>query len=73
MKNSNPLLSIIVPMYNSEKTISQCIDSILNQNIDDFELILVDNAFLDNTLRICEDYSKGSIFTSSPCCSSSEA
>jgi glycosyltransferase involved in cell wall biosynthesis len=58
MKNSNPLLSIIVPMYNSEKTISQCIDSILNQDIDDFELILVDNASLDNTLRICEDYSK---------------
>lgn len=58
MKNSNPRLSIIVPMYNAQETISQCVDSILSQDFEDFELILIDNASTDNTLTICKKYMK---------------
>ena len=54
----NPKLSIIVPMYNSEKTISDCIDSILKQTFRQFELILVDDGSQDDTLNICQVYAK---------------
>ena len=51
-----PLVSIIVPMYNSEKTIEKCIDSILKQTYYNIEIILVDDGSTDNTLNICMDY-----------------
>ena len=38
----SPKISIIVPIYNAQKTIERCIDSILNQDFSDFELILID-------------------------------
>lgn len=41
MKKNTPMLSIIVPVYNCEKTIEKCVDSILKQNYLDFELILI--------------------------------
>ncbi|MDP4142966.1 MAG: glycosyltransferase [Bacillota bacterium] len=49
-------LSIIVPVYNVEKYIHRCIDSILEQTFTDFELILVDDGSLDNSGRICNGY-----------------
>ena len=58
MKGSNPILSIIVPMYNAQDTISECIDSILNQNFKEYELILVDDGSTDNTLKICKIYAE---------------
>lgn len=54
----NPLLSIIVPMYNAENTIADCIESILKQTFKQFELILVDDGSQDNTLNICQVYEK---------------
>jgi len=51
-------ISIIVPMYNSEKFISRCVDSILSQSYTDFELILVDDGSTDSTVSICENYAK---------------
>ncbi|OUQ04807.1 hypothetical protein B5E91_09000 [Thomasclavelia spiroformis] len=51
-------LSIIVPMFNSEKYISKCIESIINQKFIDFELILVNDGSEDRTLEICEMYKK---------------
>lgn len=52
------LYSVIVPIYNREKSISKCIDSILNQTESDFELILVDDGSVDNTGKICDEYKK---------------
>lgn len=54
---NNPLLSIIVPVYNVEKYLHRCIDSILNQTFTNFELILVNDGSTDNSRNICEEYS----------------
>ena len=51
-----PKVSIIVPVYNAEKTISRCIDSILGQEFHDFELILVDDGSTDASPNILESY-----------------
>lgn len=53
----NPILSIIVPVYNSETFIDRCVDSILNQTFKDFELILVDDGSSDNSLFKCRNLS----------------
>ena len=49
-----PLLSVVVPVYNGEKTIEQCINSIRNQTYDRIELIIVDDGSTDDTLCICQ-------------------
>lgn len=51
-----PLFSIIVPVYNAEKTLDRCIKSILMQSYTDFELILVNDGSEDNSALICEKY-----------------
>lgn len=51
-----PKFSIIVPVYNSEKTIRRCLDSIEEQTINDFEVLLVDNASCDSSNSICCEY-----------------
>ena len=50
-------LSVIVPAYNAEKTIIPCIDSILAQTIDDFELIVINDGSSDATEEILQSYS----------------
>lgn len=49
-------ISIIVPVYNVEKYLSRCVDSILAQSFTDFELILVDDGSPDNCPQICDEY-----------------
>lgn len=49
-------ISIIVPVYNVEDYLRECLDSILNQDFNDFELILVDDGSTDNSGQICDDY-----------------
>lgn len=56
--NSNPLVSIIVPVYNVENYLNECIDSILAQTYKNFELYLVDDGSPDNCGTICEEYAK---------------
>ncbi len=51
-----PLLSVIVPVYKTEKYLSACIDSLLAQTISDMEIILVDDGSPDNSGAICDDY-----------------
>ena len=52
----NPTVSIIVPVYNAENTISRCIESILNQDYTDFELILVNDGSHDSSGDICDRF-----------------
>lgn len=51
-----PLLSIIVPIYNVELFLEDCINSVINQTFKDFELILVDDGSTDNSSKICDDF-----------------
>jgi len=53
-----PILSIIIPVYNSEQFLSKCIDSVLSQEFADFELILINDGSQDSSLEICETYVK---------------
>lgn len=51
-------VSIIIPSFNTEKYISQCLDSVINQTLKDIEIICVDNLSTDNTLNILREYAK---------------
>lgn len=55
-KRDVPFLSVVVPAYNVENYIKQCVDSILEQSFTDFELLLVDDGSKDNTGSICAGY-----------------
>ena len=59
MDSSLPKISVIVPSYNSEKTISCCLDGLLNQTIssDQYEIIIVDDASEDDTRAVVQSYS----------------
>ena len=58
MSQNNPLLSIIVPVYNTEQYLSQCIESVLNQSFNSFELLLIDDGSKDGSGDICDEYAK---------------
>lgn len=53
-----PFFSIVVPIYNVEKYLAKCIESILAQTFEDFELILVNDGSTDDCLSICEKFQK---------------
>ncbi len=53
---SSPQISVIVPVYNVEKYVGKCIDSILAQTYSDFELILVDDGSSDGSAAVCREY-----------------
>ena len=52
------LISVVIPVYNTEKLLNRCVDSLLSQEYSDFELILIDDGSTDNSLAICESYAK---------------
>ena len=52
------LISVVVPVYNVEKYVGQCIESIINQTYKNLEIILVDDGSTDNSGKICDEYAK---------------
>jgi glycosyltransferase involved in cell wall biosynthesis len=54
--DTNPKVSIVVPIYNSQKTLNRCVESILEQTFSDFELILVNDGSTDDTQSICKAF-----------------
>ena len=56
--NSNISISVVIPMFNISEYISQCLESVLAQNIDSFEVIAVDDGSTDDTLEIAKKYQK---------------
>lgn len=54
----NDLISVIVPIYNVEKYLQECLDSIINQTYKNLEIILVDDGSTDNSGIICNEYAK---------------
>lgn len=58
LQNASMLFSIIIPVYKTESYLSRCIDSILSQTYQNFELILVDDGSPDNCPQICDEYAR---------------
>lgn len=52
------LVSVIIPVYNVEKYIRECLDSIVNQSYKNLQIILVDDGSTDNSGKICDEYAK---------------
>lgn len=52
-----PAISIVIPVYNAEQYVSECLDSLLMQTFQDFEVIVVDDCSTDNSVKIVESYS----------------
>lgn len=58
MNKNNVKISIIIPIYNTEQYIQQCLNSIVNQTLQDIEIICVNDGSTDNSLKIIEQYAK---------------
>ena len=49
-------VSVIVPVYNVEKYLNKCLDSLINQSLDNFEIIVVNDGSPDNSQKIIDEY-----------------
>ena len=56
MKSSEVIISVFVPVYNAEKYLKRCVDSILSQSFSDFELLLIDDGSSDLSGLFCDEY-----------------
>ena len=54
--NKNPLVSVVIPTLNSEKTLNKCLESVKNQNYSNIEIILVDAGSEDNSIEIAKKF-----------------
>ena len=53
---TNPLVSIIVPVYNAQKGLSRCLESICSQTYQELEIIVLNDGSTDDSLAICEQF-----------------
>lgn len=58
MEKLKDKVSIIIPIYNSEKYVSKCLDSVVNQTYENIEIILINDGSKDNSINIIKDYAK---------------
>ena len=58
MNEHMPSISVIIPVYNKEKYLSRCIESVLGQTFDDLEVLLIDDGSTDGSLDVCRKYEK---------------
>ena len=49
-------VSVVVPIYNVEKYLRQCLESLVNQNFDDYEIILINDGATDNSMKIAQEF-----------------
>ena len=52
------LISVVLPIYNVEKYLRRCLDSVVNQTYKNLEILLINDGSTDNCLKICEEYAK---------------
>lgn len=57
-QTSNPKISVIVPIYNVEPYLKECLDSLINQTLENIEIICIDDSSTDNSLKILKEYAK---------------
>jgi glycosyltransferase involved in cell wall biosynthesis len=55
---SSPKISVIIPVYNTEKYLQRCIESVLKQTFDNFELLLINDGSIDNSGLVCNKYAE---------------
>lgn len=53
---AQPLITVIVPVYNVEKYLRRCLDSIIRQTYQNLEILCIDDGSIDNSGEICEQY-----------------
>ena len=58
MHNSFPLVSVVVPIFNIEAFLSECVESLIRQTYKNIEIILVNDGSTDNCGKICDEYSR---------------
>ena len=56
--NQERLVSIIVPVFNVENYLKECVDSILRQDYADIEILLIDDGSTDNSGKLCDEYAQ---------------
>ena len=57
-KMNDPVVSVICPVYNTERVLWKCLSSIIRQDFADIEIILVNDGSTDGSLRVCQKYAK---------------
>ena len=57
----NPIVSIIVPVYNTQKYLTRCIESIKNQTLENIEIIIVDDGSKEECAAFCDEIAKGDL------------
>ena len=61
----DPQVSVIIPVYNVEKYLCKCLDSVVHQTLSNIEILLIDDGSKDNSGKIAQEYSKNypNVFT----------
>ena len=58
MEDKNPIISIIIPVYNVEKYLERCVNSLVNQTFKEIEILLVNDGSTDNSGALCDEFAK---------------